>query len=152
MFRLLTRTPSGVFREEKAALVPVERGSGGQSSALSFSFSRRRIPPHDDGCALARECAKTKILRTPSRRAQRALVSRRSRCAQIRAESVAVRSASPRASRGAERRGFSWWRMAAARTRTCAKGKKRGRKSGGRRRKRGPGVSEEEVGTEANPR
>lgn len=29
---------------------------------------------HDDGCALARECAKTKILRIPSRRAQRALV------------------------------------------------------------------------------
>ena len=28
----------------------------------------------DDGCALARECAKTKILRIPSRRAQRALV------------------------------------------------------------------------------
>lgn len=122
MFRSLTRALSGVFREEKAALVPVEQ-LGGQSSALSFSLSpshpRRRVPPPDDGCALARECAKTKILRTPSRRAQRALVSRRSRCAQIRAESAAHLAARneevplapekwPRRGRGRARGRGSW--------------------------------------------
>lgn len=44
------------------------------SLSLSLFLSSKKVPPRDDGCALARECAKTKILRAPSRRAQRALV------------------------------------------------------------------------------
>jgi len=81
------------------ALVPMDNPLLSPSLPLSLG---RRAPAYDDGCALARECAKTKILRTPSRRAQRALV--RVAPAVRKLEPRVQQRALPRASRGAERR------------------------------------------------